>query len=227
MVYLTTQDWPTIYKLSLEDPLAARRASRAASGEQGRTIYEDRCQACHGVNGAGSPGGPPALAGANRIGFDAFRRVVVAGKGEMPAFTDLEDIPLNALYAFLGGGNTSNRSTDASVIEPHPASGPIVASGGAPGGLRVEPPAARYSPLGGPDILWESRPRPIRYYTDWGLYPDQPSLSVPPWSAIVAFDLNRGTIKWRVPLGEDARAVKEGAKAAGVFMAERHGMIAG
>jgi quinoprotein glucose dehydrogenase len=47
----------------------------------------------------------------------------------------------------------------------------------------------------------------------------------PPWSAIVAYDLNSGTIKWRVPLGEDARAVKEGARDAGVFMAERHGMI--
>jgi quinoprotein glucose dehydrogenase len=57
------------------------------------------------------------------------------------------------------------------------------------------------------------------------LYPDQPYVIGPPWSAIVAYDLNRGTIKWRVPLGEDARAVKEGAKDAGVFMAERHGMI--
>ena len=41
----------------------------------------------------------------------------------------------------------------------------------------------------------------------------------------MAFDLNTGTIKWRVPLGEDARAAKEGAKNAGVFMAERHGLI--
>ena len=47
----------------------------------------------------------------------------------------------------------------------------------------------------------------------------------PPWSAIVAYDLNTGTIKWRVPLGEDATATAEGAKDAGVFMAERHGII--
>ena len=49
--------------------------------------------------------------------------------------------------------------------------------------------------------------------------------ATPPWSAIVAYDLNTGTIKWRVPLGEDARAAAEGAKNAGVFMAERHGMV--
>src|SRR4029453_18081700 len=52
MVYLTTQDWPTIYKLSLEDPLAARSRAApagAASGQQGRTIYERRCQGCKGA----------------------------------------------------------------------------------------------------------------------------------------------------------------------------------
>ena len=30
IVYLTTQDWPTIYKLSLEDPLAARAGGGAS-----------------------------------------------------------------------------------------------------------------------------------------------------------------------------------------------------
>lgn len=42
---------------------------------------------------------------------------------------------------------------------------------------------------------------------------------------MVAYDLNKGTIKWRVPLGEDARATAEGATNTGVFMAERHGII--
>ena len=35
-VYLTTQDWPTLYRLRLEDPLAAR-ASRG--GTQGLELY--------------------------------------------------------------------------------------------------------------------------------------------------------------------------------------------
>jgi quinoprotein glucose dehydrogenase len=64
-----------------------------------------------------------------------------------------------------------------------------------------------------------------RYYTDWGLYPNQPYIIGPPWSALVAYDLNKGTIKWRVPLGEDAKAAEEGANNTGVFMAERHGII--
>jgi quinoprotein glucose dehydrogenase len=228
LVYLTTQDWPTIYKLSLDDPLLARRPNRAASSEQGRTIYEDRCQSCHGANGAGSAGGPPALGGASRIAFEAFRQATRAGKGKMPAFADLDDMAVSALYAFLDPANASrpnppSRSTTDRVGAA--ASGPVVASGGAPGGLEMPPVVGSYSPLGGPDYPAGVQAPANRYYTDWGLYPDQPYVIGPPWSAIVAYDLNTGTIKWRVPLGEDARAVKEGAKDAGVFMAERHGMV--
>lgn len=222
LVYLTTQDWPTIYKLSLDDPLEARRPNRAASSEQGRTIYEDRCQSCHGVKGAGSAGGIPPLAGANRGTFEAFRQATRAGKGKMPAFTDLDDVAVSALYLFLEGADAADRGTTTAINTP---SGPVVALGGAPGGLEIPPPVGRYSPLGGPDYPAGVDAPPNRYYTDWGLYPDQPFVIGPPWSAIVAYDLNTGTIKWRVPLGEDARAAKEGARNAGVFMAERHGMV--
>ena len=41
----------------------------------------------------------------------------------------------------------------------------------------------------------------------------------------MAYDLNTGTIKWRVPLGQDTQAAAEGAKESGAFMAERHGII--
>ena len=218
LVYLTTQDWPTIYKLSLEDPLAARRPNRATTSEQGRAIYEDRCQSCHGVNGAGVAGGPPALAGANRLGFEAFRLAIRTGRGKMPAFSDLDDVAVSAVYAFLDPPSRA-------ITERVGAAGPVVASGGAPGGLELPAVVARYSPLGGPDYPPGIDVPANRYYTDWGLYPDQPYVIGPPWSAIVAYDLNSGTIKWRVPLGEDARAAKEGAKNAGVFMAERHGMV--
>ena len=58
LMYLNTQDWPTIYKLSLEDPLAKR-----VNGTGVKALYEARCQACHGVNGVRAGSGPPALAG--------------------------------------------------------------------------------------------------------------------------------------------------------------------
>ena len=140
----------------------------------------------------------------------------------MPSFGDLDATAIAALHAFL--------STPSSLATPERSAtererGPVVASGGAPGGLIVPISENRYSPLGGPPYPNGVAAPPNRYYTDWGLYPNQPYVIGPPWSAIVAYDLNTGTIKWRVPLGEDATAAAEGAKNAGVFMAERHGII--
>lgn len=223
LVYLTTQDWPTIYKLSIDDPLAARARPPAGGTaiDRGKAIYEARCQACHGEEGKGSPAGPPALAGDRRLDLDAFRQIVTTGRADMPAFGDLDAAAIAAIHTFLGS-SAGPVAPNRSEIERE---GRIVASGGAPGGLIVPPAENRYTPLGGPPYPAGVDAPANRYYTDWGLYPNQPYVIGPPWSAIVAYDLNKGTIKWRVPLGEDARAVAEGAKNTGVFMAERHGII--
>ena len=45
-----------------------------------------------------------------------------------------------------------------------------------------------------------------RYITDYGL--DWPGILSPPWSSILAYDLNNGTIKWRQPIGEDSLYVQ-------------------
>ena len=204
---------------------SSRRAPRGtehAGADQGRTIYERRCQSCHGPDGVGSAGGPPALAGSNRLELDAFRQVVAGGRGDMPAFADLDAAAIAAVHTFLERSAFARATSDRSETS---AGGPVVASGGAPGGLDIPEVEPRPSPLGGPAYPAGVDAPANRYYTDWGLYPNQPYIIGPPWSAIVAYDLNSGTIKWRVPLGEDARAAEEGAKNAGVFMAERHGII--
>jgi quinoprotein glucose dehydrogenase len=85
--------------------------------------------------------------------------------------------------------------------------------------------AGRYTPLGGPEYPAGSGAPRARYYTDWGLYPNQPYVLRPPWSQVVAYDLNQGTIRWKAPLGQDAAAAAQGAKDTGAFMAEHHGMI--
>ncbi len=86
--------------------------------------------------------------------------------------------------------------------------------------LRVATPRSAVLP-----ILRESTRRRIVTTPTGGCIRISLTSSVRPGRRSWRIDLNRGTIKWRVPLGEDARAVKEGAKDAGVFMAERHGMI--
>ena len=53
-----------------------------------------------------------------------------------------------------------------------------------------------------------------------------PIYSRPPWSQIIAYDLNRGVIKWRKPLGQDRDATKAGGKDTGVPRgSQRQGMI--
>jgi quinoprotein glucose dehydrogenase len=48
----------------------------------------------------------------------------------------------------------------------------------------------------------------------------------PPWSEIVCYDLNKGTIRWKKPLGEDEEAVKAGGKNTGMLAGgERVGMV--
>src|SRR5688572_3857391 len=97
LMYLNTQDWPTIYKLSLEDPLA-----KSATDSSAKAVYEARCQACHGVNGVRSGSGPPPLAAiGKRLPFDSFRLSVRNGKGKMPAFRDLDDTEVKQLFEYL------------------------------------------------------------------------------------------------------------------------------
>ena len=60
--------------------------------------------------------------------------------------------------------------------------------------------------------------------TDYGL--GHPYLLAPPWSQIIAYDLNRGIIKWRRPLGQDLDAANEGGRNDGVPRgSQRQGII--
>jgi quinoprotein glucose dehydrogenase len=174
---------------------------------------------------AGS-GPPPLAAIGRRLTVESFRISVRNGRGKMPAFGDLQDEEITRLFDFLNSRKPPAGSSAAAPATPAPPPGPVVASGGAPGGLAARPSSAgQFTPLGGPDYPEGSQTPRVRYYTDWGLYPNQPYIGGPPWSQVVAYDLNAGVIKWKVPLGQDAVAAAQGAKDTGAFMAEHHGMI--
>jgi quinoprotein glucose dehydrogenase len=64
----------------------------------------------------------------------------------------------------------------------------------------------------------------VRY---WSGYGTTPSLVKPPWSTMTAYDLNTGTIKWQVPLGDAPQVSSEDVKGTGIMAARGGAVITG
>jgi len=221
MLYLLNQDFPSFYKLQEIKPGAAPNSRMgppdAASIKRGESAYSEHCAMCHGKDRAGTPAAPSLLGIGGQIVGAQFRRIITYGNGRMPALPHVSDEQANDILAFLGGGARPRRAAD---MPPAPTpTGPVVASGGIP---RL--------PAAGPAVESLSEypagvARPAqRYFTDYGL--GHPYLLAPPWSQIIAYDLNKGEIAWRKPLGQDLDASKAGGKDTGVPRgSQRQGMI--
>jgi quinoprotein glucose dehydrogenase len=172
IVYVLSKDEPTMLKLEAQAPLRERMLN-APPDQLGRAIYKQRCVACHGEELRGAPPAIPALIDVTkRIDATAIKRTVLAGQGRMPSF-QLGDRELTGLIAYL---------TDPAAADAVAAKTPVPAPG---------PPEEK--PSG-----------PTRYWSGYGYMTPKvgPSPVAPPWSTITAYDLNKGTIKWQVPLGE-------------------------
>jgi quinoprotein glucose dehydrogenase len=183
-LYVRALHHATIHKLTEFDP--TRQAGPAVSADAGREVYGKMCGSCHGEPQGG------AIRTMDRTGWiqvatlggDRVRTRVRQGQGQMPAFeADLiSDRELQGVLAYLGIASTPPPVRN----EPETA----VASGGPPAlsareeGLKLYTGKRYTGPLG----------RAFR--ADNGL----PAMA-PPWAEIVAYDLNDGTLTWRVPLG--------------------------
>lgn len=94
-------------------PSNSKKTATAPAGEgsEGRSIYENNCQACHGIKGLGD--GPLAEklkrkpANLQKIStWDDFFIKVSAGKGEMPAWKDkLSKEEIGSLMVYLASWN--------------------------------------------------------------------------------------------------------------------------
>jgi quinoprotein glucose dehydrogenase len=237
LVYVMSQDFPSFYKMTTEPGgiggavagggrvggAPAGRGQQQTPDVRGRTTFEQTCQSCHGGgsgdhSGVAGAGGPPLTGIGARMPYEDFRQVVLAGRGRMPAFAAIDEPTMTALFAFLGGrvgpGGRGVGPADK------PPTGPVVASGGAPGGLDLPVGGGRGSNAypEGVDVP------PVRYYTGYGL--GNPHIMTGPWSRMVAYDLNTGRIRWQVPLGVDKLAAEQGGADAGVPRgSQRMGMI--
>jgi quinoprotein glucose dehydrogenase len=182
MLYVRTGHHPTIHQLREFDPNA--QTGGGSGPDRGREIYARLCVSCHGdpqtagIRTMDRNGWIPVAT----LGGERLRSQIPQGQGQMPAFTDemMPETDLRALLAFLGANPPdSPRETARAADDDAPR-----ALSARDEGLALYTGTRYTGPLG----------RAFR--AENGM-----SAIGPPWSEIVAYDLNEGTIKWRVPFG--------------------------
>ncbi|MET0211895.1 MAG: pyrroloquinoline quinone-dependent dehydrogenase, partial [Vicinamibacterales bacterium] len=124
-------------------------------------------------------------------------------------FTDTIHMPGNQGGA--NWGSTASNPSDGSVY---------VIGFNVPTIIRLlKPGEMRSGGRGGqPEVVKEGR-----YVTEgFGLFP---TIVNPPYTTLTAYDLNQGTIKWQIGLGDDLRLVEQGVKGTGTAGTTKGGII--
>lgn len=189
LVFVQSKEAGSIYRLKIREqkPNEERLAKAQA-------VYTQTCQTCHGADKKGITGLGISLLNLtdNGITEDVFKQILNTGKGRMPPFPHLDDATISSLYFYLvrEGRTRGSSGTDSTYSIP-PA--PVVDSGGVD--VPAFPPRKK---VGYPDDY--TGPKAIHVEANnWG--EALADALKPAWSWIVAYDLNKGTIKWKVPLG--------------------------
>ena len=174
MMYVRSLEMISYRKMSLVEP------GRGGGRGQGAAPLTPRQQEGHGVYiercaGCHGPGQMP-MRSLKLLGDQGFRTIVRQGTGQMPAFAEsnMSNDALEALESYIGSLPTSDEQA------------------GNPSEIRLPQNPNRYQ---GPPTRYGGS-FSAGWYTSNG-YP----VTGPPWSQLVAYDLNEGTIKWRVADG--------------------------
>ena len=149
--------------------------------DKGYAVFVSNCELCHGAERKGQPPAIPSLvAVTGKLNTDQIRSIVRHGQGQMPAFAQLSEDELNNLLSYLG----------------HPEKAAVT-------NKRTRHPSGRVT---------RDVPSKLQYKSPFGFMFTSSGLPAiaPPWTTLTAYDLNRGTIEWQVPLGEVPELAAQG-----------------
>ena len=161
IVYILTQEYPSVYKL--ERVKTARELMSKDEVDRAKSVIATTCRSCHGENLTGRGITPSIVSSGQRMSLEEFKTLLAVGRGQMPGFPHIDDQRMIAVHRYLGGnpvtrpGFGSRRNQTNRMPEE-----PVVASGGAPvkPDEKPAPPMTDY-PLGVPHPA-------NRYTTDYG-----------------------------------------------------------
>jgi quinoprotein glucose dehydrogenase len=198
-VYVIAFNYPTLIKVT-----SSRQTARGGD-LPGFAIYASNCAMCHGADRTGQSGEFPNLVGAtNRLTKEDIQTTIQNGRGQMPGFHQFTKADLDSLTAYLTaadmvpGPGGLRRATGPTSFPPGPVSetGPI--------GKR---PDVTGKPGGMTDYPEGIEAPKVRLTMD--SYGVQIMGRKPPYTSLTAYDLNNGSIKWQIGLGDDFRVVQE------------------
>lgn len=189
MFYIQSKEAPSLLKLESRPP---RRQMTGTPEAQGHVVYLQYCQACHMESRAGQPPAIPSLVGVvARSGAVRVRTAVHDGLAPMPAFPDLSDEDITNLTAYLAEPGKGDVPPEilTRMMAPLPAGKAKLGPGGQ------------------------------RYWTGYGYMNSTEGLPAigPPWSTLTAYDMNKGSIKWQIPLGEVTSLAAKGIHKTGSY----------
>ena len=178
MLYVVSKDHPAMLKLDPDDKQQVPPPEEPAA--RGQYLFEIHCQVCHSVAGDDTRRTVSSLLGVGRKRTrEQLTAAIQGGFGPMPAFADLPGADVDLLVSYLN--------------DPKPASALGLAGSRANG-------SAAAADTRSEDPAWDG----AHYVSGFGLMRASNGLSPigPPWSSLTAYDLNQGTIRWKIPLGE-------------------------
>jgi quinoprotein glucose dehydrogenase len=171
-----------LYVNANEIPMFVRMKRLESSNENvsladyGQRLYTvNNCTSCHGGDRAGNVSFPSLLNLSKRMNEATVSKLLSTGKGQMPAFPNIQGKDKKALIAFLLDQKESTKTAASVNAAKSDADVRYVHNG--------------WTPL-----------------MDANNYPGVK----PPWGTLNAIDLNKGEIRWKIPLGEYPELVEKG-----------------